>query len=299
MQRPLSTAISLGLAAMLIAGCGGAVPSPSPQPPDTTPGPAFGYLLRATQVQAIGPQERFGWMPLVAITDALEVVVSGPVPAIYPGPLLPNLQARPITAAGYRTVVQAARDLGLLDPAAVLLPPDAAPGAALGRLEIVADGVRFDLTGDPSRLGRCGEQRCIPEPGTPEAFAALWQQLGDMSSWLGSELGPERPFSAPAYAILAGPPIPAEAPFEPEVSAWPVRPPLAALGRPIGTDILPRCGTVRGEAAAALYPALAAANQLTRWSDAPGDAGAQTFSIQVRPLLAGEDACREMFGLAT
>ena len=69
------------------------------------------------------------------------------------------------------------------------------------------------------------------------------------------------------------------------------------MGKPIGSEPAPRCGTVRGADAATLRPSLEAANQLTRWVDKDADR-ADATAIQVRPMVPGEDVCLEVFGLS-
>jgi hypothetical protein len=167
-------------------------------------------------------------------------------------------------------------------------------GKALGRIELFVDGTRHDLIGDPTRLVRCDGARCIPTPGTPEAFAAFWQRLVDPSPWLGEELGREVDYVAEAYAVLVGPP-PAEPQPQPQVLVWPLDESLATFGRPIGADPLPRCGIVRGAGADSVRPVLLAATRAAQWVD---DASTSTtFGLEVRPLLPGEDACAEFFGI--
>jgi hypothetical protein len=292
--------LALAMAALVLAACAGGQPAPSPSPsltpapaPTPTPPGSAELWLRATQVQALPPQQRFGWLPLAAITADLTLVVPGPMIEIYPGPLVPNLLARPITERGWAAIVDEARALGLLDGRTDFLPEDVAPGQALGRVELLVDGVRFDLTGDPTRLVRCGGARCIPTPGTPEAFAAFWQRVVDLPSWLAGEVGSEVSYVAPAYAILVGPP-PSELPPQPQVLVWPLEAGLGTFGRPVGADQLPRCGTLRGAEADAVRPVLLTANELTQWVD--DVTTSVTFGIDLRPLLPGEDVCAELFG---
>ena len=56
-----------------------------------------------------------------------------------------------------------------------------------------------------------------------------------------------------------------------------------------------RCGTVTGADADALRPALDAATPLTPWVQDPETSA--TFGLTVRPMVSGEDACREAFGV--
>ena len=311
MDRRMATWTGLAMVVVLVAGCTGSAGTPGPSgssasatsptsPGSSTPSPGpvapQVYRLRATTTQALPPLTRFGWLPTVAITGDLRVVTAGPMVEIYPGPLLPNLQARSLTADGFAKIVDRARTLGLLTGSGDFTPPNPMVGGSLGRVEIRVDGVLHDLTGDPARLVRCGAARCIPDPGTPEAFAAFWQAIADLS-WLEADLGPQVAYVADSYAILVGV-EPAEQPsLEPKVITWPLSTPLAAFGIPVGNSPEQRCGTVRGSDAAAVRPALVSANQLTRWIDT-GMVATQGRALQVRPMVSGEDVCGELFGVA-
>lgn len=302
MDRRISRLTCSLVVALAVVACSNAVgPSRSPRGSATasaSPSPGgvdAGYLLRATRTQAIPPIARFGLQPGVTVTGDRQVVVEGPVPAIYPGPLLPNLRARPISPAGFEMIADKAAKLGLLTGSGDFTPPDAMPGSARERIEIVIDGVHHDLTGDPDRVIVCVTTPCDPAPGTPEAFGAFWQSLSDLT-WLGSELGQESPYVAPAYALLIGVEPPGDPAIKPGIVAWPLATPLATLGKPVGNEPAPRCASVRGADASTLAPAFAGANQLTRWSDQGGvDQGT---AIQVRPMVPGEDVCQELFGVS-
>jgi hypothetical protein len=67
------------------------------------------------------------------------------------------LLERPIPEADWRTIVDAARAAGLLTGRADFSGGALMPGGIAVRLELVVDGVRYDLVGDPSQLIRCGE----------------------------------------------------------------------------------------------------------------------------------------------
>jgi len=301
MYRRFAILVGVLVVAALVGGCVGSTATPSAATPSAaTPSAATpsaaAYRLRATMTQATPPLSRFGWLPVVSITGDLQVVVAGPMIELYPGPLLPNLQARSISADGFAKIVERARTLGLLSGDGDFTPPNLALGASQGRIELVVDGVRHDLTGDPSRLIQCVAAPCTPVPGTPEAFAAFWQAISDMS-WLEAELGAQAPYVADSYAILVGVEPVEEPSLPPQVVTWPRETPLASFGKPVGNVAAPRCGTVRGSDAAILRPTLASANQLTRWLDKGSAPGAGT-SIQVRPMVPGEDVCLELFGIS-
>jgi hypothetical protein len=296
--------MALGLvAALTLAACTGTGGSTAPSsgvpssasPSSSSPSPspiADSYWLRMTFTQAIAPLDAFAVQPPLRITGNGTVVVYGPVPAIYPGPLLPNLIGRSITTRGEEQILQAARDLGLLDGRSDFTAPSQLMGAVSGRIELTVAGTRVTITGDPSAQIECVTTPCEPAPGTPEAFGSFWRMLLDLPSWLATELGPEGPYVPPAYSLLVGPapqpdPALAQAPAD-----WPLDQPLATFGGPVANGSA-RCGTASGADADTLRPALAAANQLTPWVQ-DTDTSA-TVGLTVRPLVPGEDACRETF----
>lgn len=296
---PRRLAVSAAAAALLLAGCGpGGRASPSPSGP-ASPSPPVpdSVVVRATLVQALPPIVQFEWLPLLVVTADGRAFLPGPMMAIYPGPLLPPVQEHAITPRGIAIIVEAAREAGLLTGQIDFTGGTLRPGQAAGRLEVVADGQRYELVGDPSRVVRCGDPpaRCIPAPGTPEAFAHFWLRLADVPGWLGPELGPARPYAAPAYGILVGPP-PQETPgLSQEPAIWPLEPGLGRFGSPLAGDPGRRCGIVAGEAAATLRPILEAANELTPWADSP--TAATRYGLTVRPLLPGDpDPCAALVG---
>jgi hypothetical protein len=284
--------LAIVLAASLMGtACG--TPGPSAAPSD----PAAGsFALRATLSQAIPPVARFTWLPYVLITTDGTVVRQGPVPAIFPGPLLPNLQGAPLSDAGYDRIVERAGALGLLEGSGDFVPAGMPLGGQTGTVELRTDGELRTITGDPNRIIQCVTTPCDPEPGTPEAFGTFWAELGDLGSLVGSELGQDAAYHPGGFAMLIGIEPPDDAGLGRQVATWPLDTPLTDIGQPVGNTLLPRCGTVSGEDAATLEAAFAAANQLTMWVDQGGDP-ADAVSIAVRPVLPGEDPCQEFFGV--
>lgn len=287
----LRTSIATVLIALVAAACAGSTASSTP---GATPTPSTQtYWLRMTTTQAIAPLDAFGLQPPLRITGDGIAVVDGPVPAIFPGPLMPNLVGRQVSGAGQARIITAARDLGLLDGRTDFTGGGIAPGGVVGHLEITLDGRRIELTGDPSAHIVCVTTPCEPAPGTREAFGTFWQRLTDLGGWLGSDLGPEAPYVAPAYAILVGSPPQQQPGFGQPVADWPLDVALAQFGSPVGNGAA-RCGTVSGPDAVTLRPSLMAANQLTMWTQDPQSSVA--YGLTVRPMVPGEDTCREIFG---
>ncbi len=293
---------------MLAAGCAGAgtpaatstpaasssapLPSPTAVPvPSTVPAGSAHVIISASTTQALAPQHTFAQEPIVAITDDGRAIRPGPQDAIYPGPLLPNLQQRAISKAGVDRLRDAARAAGLLGTATDFGGGAVAPGGVTARLIIVADGTTHELIGSPTTPAACtaAQAGCaMPQAGTPAAFAWYWGGLQDLEGWLGADVASESPYVAEAYALLVGPPPDALAGAI--VMTWPLPGlPLATLGS-AGPLSGWRCATISGADASAARPSLAKANALTPWVDSPTQNA--TRSLIVRPLMPGEpDPC--------
>ncbi len=294
------TAVAFALAVAACSG-GGASPTAAPSgPPGPTPvaSPDPGtttFWLRAMTTQALPPVNVFAMQPHVLITGDGQWITQGPVPAIFPGPLMPNLQARQLSEAGRTAILATAKKLGLLDGATDFNEGPPLAGGVSGRIELIVDGRLITLTGDPDAVIMCVTTPCDPPPGTAAAFGEFWRLLGDMGSWIPAELGPEARYEAPAYAILVGP-APVQDPNLPQPPMdWPLEQPLGLFGGPV-SDGSYRCGTVSGADAATLLPALDKANSLTQWTQDPSTSA--SFGLTVRPMVPGEDVCREVFGPA-
>jgi hypothetical protein len=293
-------AVAIVAAALVASACGGASsPSPAASPSASPPnGPEAGFRLRATTVQALPPLSIFSWTPGLVVTDDLVAIQAGPIPAIYPGPLVTPLLGARLTQGAWTAIVDEAEAAGLLSGATDFTGGAMPMGAAAGRLEIVVDRRTFDLTGDPTRVVRCDGQRCIPDPGTPEAFAAFWSRLADLQGWFGAGIGPQGPWTPAAYAVLIGPPPAQDPQLAQPLLAWPLEGPSSGFGDPVAGDPTLRCGIAASEESAALAAALPNANQLTRWRDpAAPDAPEALLGLTVRPLLPGDgDPCASLVG---
>ena len=307
MRSPARFAVALVAMLVSVAACGGGGASPSasaPASPPASPGPTpvpsadpatATFWLRASTTQALPPVNVFAMQPYVLITGDGLAITQGPVPAIFPGPLMPNLQARQLSEAGRTAILAAAKGLGLLDGTTDFNAGPPLAGGISGRIELTVDGTLITLTGDPGAVMQCVTTPCDPPAGSAAAFAEFWLRLGDLGSWIPNELGPEASYEAPAYAILVGP-APAPDPNLPQPPMdWPLEQPLALFGGPVG-DGSYRCGSVSGTDAATLLPALTRANALTPWVQDPSTSA--TFGLTVRPMVPGEDVCREVFGPA-
>lgn len=276
-MRRVST---ISLALLLLAGC--ASPGASPSPPS-------GFSLRAWVSQAIEPVAGFGMGGSSFAIVGERVIVPGPIPAIFPGPILPNFQQRTISQNGIDAIVAAARAAGLLDgPTDLTGAP--LPGAQVGHLLFVIDGVEREVVGRTDSQIVCITTPCEAAPGTPEAFGGFWSLLSNLDTWIGGELGAQTPYDPERLAILLTEPK-LDATLPPTSAAWPLEGPMSKFGvvfsTPQGQPPV-RCGVVEGEDLAAALQAFRNGNELTRWTDQTGD----ERGVSVRVLVPGEpDPC--------
>lgn len=279
-------------AVLLVAGCSTAAdqsgtnrsqsaPSSQSQSAPSQPPSDAGFYLRIWQTQALAPQATFAPLPSVTISDGQFIDGLVAVPAIYPGPLWIAPSERSISAAGIALIVDQARADGLLGATRDFTDGGVA-GAVTGHVEIVVDGVTYDLTGPVSMPDR------VPAtPGTAGAFEEFWQKMGDTIEWLDPSLGPAATYEPTRLAVLAMPPTEATPGIAPSETAWPLPTPFSSFGTVYG-GAGNRCMVVAGKELAALAPVVKRANQLTRFVDAQG----ARDSILVRVLVPGEpDPC--------
>jgi hypothetical protein len=287
--RPSARLPMLAAVALVVAACaGGSGASPRQSPVDTSTA-----WLRATPFKPGPPLSRFASGPAAVITADGTYVTAGPVDDKAPAPLLPNLVARSLSDAGRATIQAEASRLGLLGTKADFRSVIALPGGLVGRLQLTGDDGPVTLVGEPDSKLLCVPQFCDPLPGTPEAFGELWRKVVDPVPWLGGELGPEIPFVPAAYALLVGPASAPDPAVRAVIADWPLAAPLATFGAPVA-DGSQRCGIVSGADVEALRPVLEDANLQTQWVQERETSA--TFGITVRPIIAGEDPCAEVFG---
>jgi hypothetical protein len=294
--------------AIVTAACSSAAPAkPTPAPASQAPSGAPAspgvpsvdpnaatYWLRMITTQALPPLNLFGGGAPFVITGSGLVVTPGPVPAIFPGPLVVPLIGRTITDAGRAKILRLATSLGLIGRQTDFSANSGLAGGIIAHVEITVDGRLVTLSGSPDATIQCVTAPCSPAPATPEAFGTFWRQLLDPTSWLGSELGAETPYTPTVYSILVGAAPAPDPNLGANIADWPLDASLATFGTPVANGQA-RCATVTGDTAATLGRAFAKANALSQWTQDPTANAA--FGLTVRALVPGEDACREVFGV--
>ncbi len=298
MRHPRRAALALVLPLLILAACGDDSPPgdaaatlptvPSTLPPAPTDAPSGGAAT-AYDV-ATGPDDvvisvtneggfvpagvAFANTPTALITGDGRAFTTGPVTAIYPGPLLPNIQERSITPAAVQQLLADADELGLLTDVTYErndMIADAGTtivtitvGGTTYRHEAYALG--FDAETDPARA----------------ALAEFVAAVSDLPATVGdAELGAEEAFVADDYLIQALPVDPAELGgdgLEPAFVPWPADAPVRLVDAET-------CAVVP---AAGVAPLFVDATTLTFFTEPnPTDGAEMTYAVTPVPQLPG------------
>lgn len=245
--------------------------SPAPNAPTAIEHPvgADDVVLEISYEGGFVPVEvAFQNLPTLLVTGDGRLIVQGPQIAIYPGPLLPNMQVRSISEEGIQQLLELAAEHGLLTERAYENPTDIAD-APDTVVTIAANGETYE-----HRAYALGFEDDSDELRTMLSDF-VDRVTGDWVTSDNPELGPEQPFDAEQYLVraiavddLSGYEI------EPTVLDWPADlPPLAEATECLA---LP---------AAELGDLFAEANQLTFFTS-----DGVTYQMAVKPQLPG-DAC--------
>ena len=120
------------------AGAAGSTPSPKPVDPDKV-------IFRVSwEGGFVTPETLLARLPTVVVYADGRVITQGPVPMIYPGPFMPNLQERTLSPDALDRLIALAREKDLLKDVKYDFPGIA--DAADTVLEINLDGKSYRLT---------------------------------------------------------------------------------------------------------------------------------------------------------
>jgi hypothetical protein len=269
---------------LLLAGAACARPEEAAAPPPVDPGPidADTVAIRVDHTGGYVPVTYIASrLPLVSVYGDGRVITEGPVPAIHPGPALPNVQQRRISPEDVTGLVRSALDAGV--GSAVDYGQPSVTDAPSTRFTVTtSEGVRrsevygLEITEDAPTAVLTDAQRAARKKLT-----ALLDTLRDAPM----AVGPEEPYPVTALAAVAvayQSPIPADQP----AVAW-AGPALP--GAEIGPAPRVGCVSMTGDAAKAVLASAAAANDATPWTS-----GGKTWSLQFRPLLPDESGCADL-----
>lgn len=273
----------------------GGTPSPDAEPPPRAEPPAdpAALVLRVEYVGGfVTPETTLTRLPAYSLYADGRLITDGPVPAIYPGPALPNVQVQLLDAETVQEVADRALAAGVAETTD-LGAPNLADVPTTRFTLVTADEthVREVYALAEGGLG-AGEQDAGLTDEQRAARAELRELLATLDG-LGQQLPPPEGYQADAVAAVARPWSAPQDDVDQGLPPAPVPWPGPALpGEPVGglTDL--GCVTATGDEAAAVLAAAAGANSLTPWATPDG----ALWSVAFRPLLPDESGCADLVG---
>jgi hypothetical protein len=287
-------AASLVAIVLTIAACGGtesggeggSTSSTGPDGSIAHPTGANEVVIQVTVGGGFVPVEyNLTLVPQFSLYGDGTVIIAGPVPAIYPGPALPNLQTTVISEEATQAILSAAKENGLFDPTVDYGQPGITDMATT-TIVINADGTtyRSDIYALGMESGAGGltlEQQ--------QARAAVSDLVGKLTVLEAFETGELvwKPYEYAALAVYSQPVDPAvttdATDIQPNELEWPLGD-LSTLGEPVQPEGY-RQVVISGADLATLQPLLPEATMITVWTS-----GDQKYHLYFRPLLPEETA---------
>ena len=277
---------------ILLAGCarpvadgpGGAGSGAASGGPESTSAASPGandLVLRSESYGGFVPAEQvLGKLPAISVYGDGRVISEGPIPAIYPGPALPNVQVQRITPELVRELVRQGVAAGVRNGTDLGRP--SVQDAPITRITVVtADGPQV-VTADALSEAQTDDPKLTAAQRQARAkLAAFDKTLSGLTTRPGaSQSSAYEPagvvvFASPYTAPVGLPASPAK--------AWPGP---ALPGADIDTRTKAGCVAVTGAQKDQVVAAAKAANAITPWT-----AGAAKWHVVFRPLLPDESGC--------
>jgi hypothetical protein len=287
LARPSALLAIAAIAAACVGSAGAAGQSPSPKPVE----PDKVVFRVSWEGGFVTPETLLGRMPIVAVYADGRVITLGPVPAIYPGPLMPNLQEQTLSPDALERLIALAREKDLLKDVKYDFPSIA--DAADTVLEINLDGKSYRLTAYAlAESGIGGEVAPAVEvpPADIAGRTAMREFIDALTQIPADEFVDEQHAyvyqALRLYVTKAAIVENSEFPGEQPPVAWPLDD-LATAGEPVANSpVGARCLVVEGDDLTTIKPLLEGANQLTVFESA-----GEQYSLIPRPLYPDESGC--------
>jgi hypothetical protein len=291
LARPAALVAIAAMVAACVGGAGAAGQTPSsssspePQDPDQV-------IFRVSwEGGFVTPEMLLGRLPVIAVYADGRVITLGPVPAIYPGPFMPNLQEQTLSPEALEQLVALAREKDLLKDVKYDFPGIA--DAADTVLEINVDGNSYKLTAYAlAESGIGGEVAPAVEipPADLAGRTAMREFIDALTQIPADDFVDEQhayDFEALRLYVTDAVIVPdSELPGEQPPIAWPLDD-LATAGEPVANSpVGARCLVVEGDDLETLKPILEGANQLSVF-----ESEGQLYSLIPRPLYPDESGC--------
>ena len=232
----------------------------------------------------VPPDRTVGTLPAISIYADGRVITQGPVPAIYPGPALPNLQVVKLGPDKVQQLLKEATDAGVRGGTDFGRPNVAdAPNT---RITVVTPQGTQSVT--VAALHESRPQDPQLTPAQRSAREKLAKYVSSLTSLQTSQAN-VAPYEAGSVAVLARPWVDPGGtdPKSPE-KAWPGP---ALPGTYLNPAVKIGCVLVAGAEKDKVWAAAKEATAITPWT-----AGGTKYSVTFRPLLPDEAGCAELKG---
>ncbi|MEU7904620.1 hypothetical protein [Actinoplanes sp. NPDC049118] len=290
--RCLSTAAAAATL-FLLSGCAQTVgagaealsPSAAPASP-VLPDDDDALMLRVAYTGGfVGPDMLAGRMPETSVYADGRVIFDGPVPAIYPGPALPNVQVLTISPDALGTLLDKAVAAGVQDGADLGHPGVAdAPTTeitvrtAAGEQTVGAEALNEAQADDPLLTA--------PQKQARKKLLAFIEELNRITTQPAG--GTPQQYRPEVLAAIVRPYVePGDGlPERPKKVGWPGP---ALPGESLNPTVGINCVAATGKQVDAVLAAAKEANAATPWTS-----GGKTYSVRLRPLLPDETGCADL-----
>lgn len=286
LARPAALLAVAVMAAACVGGTGAAGPTPSPDPED----PDQVIFRVSWEGGFVTPEMLLGRLPVIAVYADGRVITLGPVPAIYPGPFMPNLLEQTLSKEALASLIQLARDKDLLKDVKYDFPGIA--DAADTVLEINLDGKSYRLSAYAlAEAVDGGVAPAIEVPPADVAGRAAMREFIDALTGMPADsfVDEQHAYAFHAlrlYVTKAAIVENSEFPGEQPPIVWPLDD-LATAGEPVeNSPVGARCLVVEGDDLATIKPLLEGANQLSVF-----ESEGEFYSLIPRPLYPDESGC--------
>jgi hypothetical protein len=274
---------------LLLTACAQTAGNPAAGAPSSAGGTAPGadeLVIRAERTGGFVPLETVaGALPMVSVYGDGRVITEGPVPAIYPGPALPNVQVTMVTPELVQELVRQGLAAGVRN------------GADFGRPNVAdAPATRVTVAGPDGTqvvsveaLAEAPSNDPILTAGQRAARAELAKYVATVSGLSAAE-GMPRPvaYDPARLAVLARPWTDPKGAGDNPAKAWPG----PALPGEVGNATAGTgCTVVTGAPKDQVLAAAKTASAITPWTH-----GGKRWSVTFRPLLPEEQGCAALGG---